>query len=352
MNTKQLTFVREYLGISQTELASKIPGLSQSNLSKFEKGVGPLSEDVINRIIEYLKFPKDFYSLNICNKVENAHYRKKATVGKKEKCKIELYNKILGYIIDEMAESIEYPPLNIKTIDLEDGYTPEYAALFTRRFMGIIGTGPIKDINKLFENHGIIVLEQDYDTENFDGVSFITDKGFYVIIVNKNFSNDRKRLTLAHELGHIIMHLSPETPIPEYRDREKEAFKFAAEFLMPEEEIRNSLEGLKLSYLIPLKKYWLTSMASIIRRAKDLNCITSDKYTYLNVELSRKGYKKQEPIEVYLDSPTVFYTAYKLLKTELKYSEDDMAKAFLLPRSVIRRVFENNNSSVKLRIVY
>ena len=31
------------------------------------------------------------------------------------------------------------------------------------------------------------------EIEKFDGVSFITDKGFPVIIVNKNFSNDRKR---------------------------------------------------------------------------------------------------------------------------------------------------------------
>ena len=40
MNPKQLTFVREYKGYSQTELSSNIKGLSQSNLSKFEMGVG------------------------------------------------------------------------------------------------------------------------------------------------------------------------------------------------------------------------------------------------------------------------------------------------------------------------
>ena len=71
-NNKQLTFVREYLGYSQTSLASHIKGLSQSNLSKFEKGVGLLSEDVIKRIIDFLGFPEEFYEEKISNNVENA----------------------------------------------------------------------------------------------------------------------------------------------------------------------------------------------------------------------------------------------------------------------------------------
>ena len=53
INYKQIIFAREYRGYSQTELASKIVGLSQSNLSKYEKGIGPLSTDVLNRIIDF-----------------------------------------------------------------------------------------------------------------------------------------------------------------------------------------------------------------------------------------------------------------------------------------------------------
>ena len=56
MNYGQLTFAREYRGFSQTELASKIPGLSQSNLSKYEKGVGQLSDEIIAKIVDFLQF--------------------------------------------------------------------------------------------------------------------------------------------------------------------------------------------------------------------------------------------------------------------------------------------------------
>ena len=54
MNHKQLTFAREYRGDSQTELAESIKGLSQSNLSRFEKGFGVLSDDVQKKIIDFL----------------------------------------------------------------------------------------------------------------------------------------------------------------------------------------------------------------------------------------------------------------------------------------------------------
>lgn len=60
INYKQIIFAREYRGYSQTELASKIVGLSQSNLSKYEKGIGPLSTDVLNRIIDFWDFQLTF----------------------------------------------------------------------------------------------------------------------------------------------------------------------------------------------------------------------------------------------------------------------------------------------------
>ena len=336
INYKQIIFAREYRGYSQTELASKIVGLSQSNLSKYEKGIGPLSTDVLNRIIDFLGFPTDFYEKKISNIAENAHYRRKKGMTKNERSQIDLSNKLLGYIVDQMGESVEFPDMSFRMIDLEDGYTPETVAQYTRKYLGLKDE-PVRNIFSLLERNGIIIIELDYDVDLFDGVSFLTDGGYYVIIINKNFSNDHKRFTLAHELGHLIMHTSNEFLISEYRDKEDEANKFASEFLMPSDAISNSLRGLKLQYLVELKRYWLTSMASIVRRAKDLKCITNEKYKYFSIELSRRGYRKSEPVSVYIDMPNMYNEAYKLHKNELEYSNEEMATAFSLPIDVLTR---------------
>src|SRR6056297_2287132 len=115
INHRQLTFAREFRGYTQTQLASRIDGLSQSNLSKFEKGVQTLSDDLIEKVIAFLGFPKGFLEKRISNVVENAHYRKKSTITKKLKLEFEYSTKLIGYLIDSMAESIQWPEFKLKT---------------------------------------------------------------------------------------------------------------------------------------------------------------------------------------------------------------------------------------------
>lgn len=346
-NYRQLIFAREYRGLTQSELAKNIEGLSQSNLSKYEKGFGLLSDEMVLKIINFLGFPVSWLEHNISNLPENAHYRKRTTITKKVKTEIEYSIRLIGYIVDQMSDSIEWPEFRLVPLDIEEGYVPETIARNIRKALKITPNEPIKSIYTLFENFGIIVIEFEI-TEKFDGVSFITDKGNPVIIINKSFSNDRKRFTLAHELGHLMMH---DFPIPNYRNIEKikenEANRFASEFLMPAEYIKKSLFNLTLSKLGPLKNYWLTSMSSIIRRAKDLNCINEDKYTYLSIELSRDGKKKNEDGFVFIDEPSLFIEAYKLHKNELEYSDMDLSNAFSIPVDVIQRFCKTS----RLRII-
>nr|WP_319401783.1 XRE family transcriptional regulator [uncultured Carboxylicivirga sp.] len=353
INFKQLTFAREYRGYSQSELAKNVSGLSQSNLSKFEKGISTLSEELIVKVIGFLNFPSGFLSKSISNTVENPHYRKRSTISKKIVTNIESSIKLVGYIVDQMTESIEWPEFNLDTLDIEDGYSVKNIANHTRKSMGLKSGRPVQDIFQLLERHGIVVVEIDI-TEKFDGASIKSDEGCPIIIINKRFSNDRKRFTLAHELGHMIMHVLGGFPIPDYRDhktREREADMFASEFLMPESDIKKSLYGLKLSSLSELKKYWLTSMASILRRAYDLGCIDKDRYTYLNIEMSRLGLKKNERLNVPIDSPTLFESGYKMHKSDLEYSDEELSKAFCLPVDIINDFCNPRFHKGKMKLV-
>ena len=69
--------------------------------------------------------------------------------------------------------------------------------------------------------------------------------------------------TLAHELGHLVMHRFPSP------DMENEAHAFASAFLMPAGDIRPYLQSrrIDLQLLASLKPEWRVSMQSIIMRA-------------------------------------------------------------------------------------
>lgn len=60
----QLKFAREYRGYSQSKLCGEIKGLSQSNLSKYEKGFeGMLKDNKIAEIMIFLDFPLNWLSV-------------------------------------------------------------------------------------------------------------------------------------------------------------------------------------------------------------------------------------------------------------------------------------------------
>src|SRR5262249_6847360 len=123
-----------------------------------------------------------------------------------------------------------------------------------------------------------------------------------VILANLRSPTDRKRLTWAHELGHLVLHSVNVSP-----DMEAEANSFAAEFLMPAETIRPQLRQLTLGRLIDLKREWGVSIQAIVERATSLGLIRPSQRTNLYKTLSARGWRTREPIseELALERPTL-----------------------------------------------
>ncbi len=107
---------------------------------------------------------------------------------------------------------------------------------------------------------------------------------------------------------------------------EKEADIFAAEFLMPEVEIKPDLVSLTLHKLASLKRKWLVSMGALLYRAKDLfGADFINQYDYLVKQMSRLGYRLREPSE--LDVP--FEEPALLNKLFSMYEERGITKKML-----------------------
>lgn len=338
MKSRQLTFAREYRGLTQKALSESIVGLSQSNLSKYENGIETLSDENVERIMEFLEFPIGFLNLDIVNNVENKHYRKKASINATNKKRIDRSISLIAYCFDWMSSFVELPEYTLGEYDLEQGISPSDVAKQIRRQCKL-GVAPIKDICTILEKNGVFVYSWDCPYDDFDGVSLITDKGFRMIITNKNRSNDRIRWTLAHELGHSLMHENITFFVNENRNKEGEANEFASEFLLPESETKSALTNLKMSQLHSFKTYWLTSMGAIVQRAKQLGSITDEKYKLLRIEFSRNRWNKKEPIPVYIDAPTVFGKMYNLIANNLHYNLDNMVESMQIPADILSEIF-------------
>ena len=341
MERDQIRIAREYRGLSQTGLAGKVDGLSQSNLSKYESGLLELSANVKERIMMALDFPAGFLLVDARNVVENEHYRKRKNIKAEDKRKIEGAVAMIGYWIDTLAEPFDLPDYNFGCYDLCDGYTAtEVARQVRRKFR--LGNAPIDDICTLLENNGVIIYLWNCECEGFDGVSFTTSNGNVVLIANANISNDRLRFTIAHELGHIIMHENTDTFIPDFRNKEAEANEFASEFLYPNVIAKSQLCNVTMARMPALKGYWKLSMQAILEKAYRNEYIYKNKYVQLRGEFSRKGWIKKEPYPVDLPRPTIIDNMQKMSASELGQGIDELRKRAQLPLDFLRKPKRSN----------
>lgn len=102
------------------------------------------------------------------------------------------------------------------------------------------------DVRTLARLQGAVVVEEPLSDGDFSGFLYTTRTSPPVIGVNSTHHENRKRFTVAHELGHLMLHpkdgIHMDEAVIQRRDEEAstgtndeeiEANRFAAELLMP-----------------------------------------------------------------------------------------------------------------------
>lgn len=159
-----------------------------------------------------------------------------------------------------------------------------------------IGLDPIENLIGILEDHEIRVGFVD-GVENFDALTLFANDNLPIIVVKKVVPGDRQRLSIAHELGHLVLDL------PEDIDEEKAAYRFAGAFLAPKpsvfQELGKNRHRLDIYELHLLKHKYGMSMQAWIHRAQDLEILSKESAGRLYRDFSAKGWKKVEPGDPY-----------------------------------------------------
>lgn len=137
------------------------------------------------------------------------------------------------------------------------------------------------DLYRIAESNGIKIVDENFE-ENISGL-FVKENGGYIIAVNQNHSKTRKRFTIAHEIGHFILHkeenlhYDPNTKVDTeiflradgvISGNETEANHFAAELLMPEEMVCDDFK--KMPNVIQLASMYEVSEQAMMYRLINL----------------------------------------------------------------------------------
>jgi Zn-dependent peptidase ImmA (M78 family) len=164
-----------------------------------------------------------------------------------------------------------------------------------------LGLDPIPNMTELLEEKGLKVLTVPLP-DRVSGFTCLVGRGkgqasLPVIVVNDQFSLERRRLTLAHELAHRLI----DTDCLSDKDEEKAATLFAGAFLMPREhllrEVGKHRSALGYTEIVDLKRIYRVSGMALLMRLRQLDVISESTLIYAFQTIAR-GWRTQEPDEL------------------------------------------------------
>ncbi len=286
-----LETARRSHGLTQAALADQA-GITQAALSRYENDLRQPEPEVLAALADVLGVTVAFLTQAgraRAGMAMDAHMRRRATAPpgtwRQLEARLNMYRWHARHLFEEVSLRAEQ---HIPTLDLLD-VTPDHAARFVRS-QWRMPAGPVRRLAQWLESAGCLLIGEDFATSRVDGLSQWVGE-HPVILFNNTAPPDRVRLTLAHELGHLVLHADALS----VDDVEAQATAFAGEFLMPAEVIRPALRNLKIGRLLDLKREYGVSMQALVERAYHLGLLSPTQRTSMYKMFSAKGWRSHEP---------------------------------------------------------
>lgn len=339
-NGERLKEARLFNQKTISEIAESL-GVTKQMVSKYENGQSSPSLDSIFQLVQELKFPREFYFTKDKYSMESngTFFRSRYTSTQKEKIPSEYSKKYTAVIRDYLNEFLNFPELDWRLSN--KNLSPTEYAEFIRKEWGL-EENPIIDVMNLLEEKGFVVTTVSNQSDKVDAFSssviIDSNKYFVILLEGNNYSFYRQQFSLAHELGHWLMHEGIYNPQEldkdSYKEMENEANEFASAFLLPKTSFSNSSNRNlnQIEQYLNLKKYWNVSISMMIMRAKNLGLISTEDYVKLQRQLNYRGWRKEEPLDnIKASKPIALKQAIQLLV------ENNIVEGYEIPREIMKK---------------
>jgi Zn-dependent peptidase ImmA (M78 family) len=284
---------RVHKGLSMQEVADTI-GVSKQMINKYEQGKSMPTSDKLIALSKLFQQKVDYFFRKQEVIIGEISFRKKNKFGAKkinslkEEIRIQIENYLFIENICEVSNAFENP---LKNNTIQNEQQVKDAVKQIRDYWNI-GLDAIHNIIDLLEDNHIKVIEVDDETGSFDGLATIIDGKYHIIVIAKAMPIERKRFTIVHELGHLLL------PITAFDEKQQEKYCniFASEMLFSEANVfiefgrqrsRISFEELKNVQ----EKYGI-SISAIVYKLGETKIMSQDRvkkfYQRLNLEPSLK----------------------------------------------------------------
>lgn len=299
--------LRLALGLTQTDLADR-SSIASGTISMIENGRLEADGDALRSLAEVLDCDPGYFSRGTTAlAVDRPKLRAYADAPQRavDQTQFDSITAVEAF----QAAGLRPLPLQLPVYagDLVDDDDIDRIAADIRSAAGVGANEVIPNVIRAAERLGCVVLPLDGELGRHWGMS-LTVGEVPVIRVTRpsndpefDIPGDRQRFTVAHELGHLVLHAGtpqPTTPAEAAR-MEREANRFAAAFLVPGdaalEDLRVQGGRVTLSTLAALKLKWGYAIKAFVFRFRELGVIDEGQARSLYKQISARKWNKNEP---------------------------------------------------------
>lgn len=299
----RLRLARKRSGLSLRGLSDRLEGLegkvSAQSIGKYERGEMKPGSEVLIALSRELKLPVSYFTSPLQAELAGLDFRKKSGTSAKDRAWVEaeVLHQVERYLTIEQVLGLESADWNNPLSSRRRITALEQAETLADevRMEWQLGRDPIPNMTELPEHHGIKVLLLPLP-EGVHGLTCMVRRPGHedvpCIVINRNDTLERRRLTLAHELFHLL------TDSDSPGDLEKAANRFAGAFLMPADELRQEAgdhrHAVAYEELMRLKRVYRVAAAAMLVRFEQLGII-SRAVMIRAFQTVARGWRRQEP---------------------------------------------------------
>lgn len=325
MLNERIRRARVLKGLSLQQVADELGDITKQALSKYEKGHDTPNSTRLIRLADVCGVEPEYFFRTDTVDLGEVDFRKHSSLGKREQDAIK--ETVREHLERYLAIEACFPQERLGSQFCQwqskhKASTREEAELAadTLRADWKLGTNPISNLTEVLEEHDVKVISFAAH-ERFDGLCALVNDGQDAVIVsNSKRPGDRQRFNLAHELGHLVMHIPDE--LENTKEEEYLCHRFAGAFLFPADQVKSTFgehrSRLFVDELIFAKQEWGISIQAIVRRLVDLEIISQSYYSGFCRMMNARGITRNEPGKV--NSETAYrmkQLAYHALAEEL-----------------------------------
>lgn len=330
-----------------------VTSVSAAAITQYERGQARPTAPVLAELSLALGVPPEFFRHGQPVQALSpgaAHFRSLRATPALTRDQALAFAELASVVVEAVEQYVDLPAVDLPDFPVAPDAEPSAvveAARGTRAHFGL-QSGPVSHVVRLLEAHGVLVLRlPEVVDRRVDAFSTRATTRPLVLLSPLKDDKARSRFDAAHELGHLVMHPDVE---PGSKIVENQAHAFAAEFLMPADEVRYDLpDRLDWERLHAAKRRWGTSLRALVYRARALDLLSEPAYRRANMHLAQVGNPEAGPLGP-PESPSMLGSAIDLLHKH-GTTPEALAAAARLPVDMLNEVVHaGSNIRPRLRL--